>query len=224
MTSKLRRVALAIAYALVGAVLFGAGGILIGFSLGPDDASQALFNAAVGAVVGGGVGGVVGRPRPPKAHRRTVEPMSSPEATQMTHSLTTRAAGAVLAAAAFMPWYSSQARLDQETFLGNPLPLIDWVVLVAAIAVLVRPRLAMVAAAVGHIDVGLGALAIWFDDAKGLGVSLHAGLPLAFAACIALLLFRPKLDPPNEAERGDDVNLSPVDGGSAGRDSYGLEL
>lgn len=60
MTSKVRSVAVAIGYGLVGAVVFGGGGIVIGFSLAPDDGLQAVFNAAVGGVVGGVVGGILG--------------------------------------------------------------------------------------------------------------------------------------------------------------------
>lgn len=128
----------------------------------------------------------------------------------MTNSLKVRAAATVLAAAAFMPWYSSQAKLDQETFLGNPLPLIDWVVLFAALAVVVRPQLARIAAAVGLIDVALGALLMWGDSAEGVRVSLEAGLPLAFVACVALLLFRPRDDPPNEVEEDSEDRPSAV--------------
>lgn len=124
--------------------------------------------------------------------------MKSLQATQVTHSLKTRAAAAVLAVAAFMPWYSSQAIVDHDTYLGNPLPLIDWVVLSATVAVLVRPRLAMVAAALGLIDVALSAVAMWVDSAGGIHVSLQPGLPLALAACLALLVFRPKTEPRNE--------------------------
>lgn len=118
----------------------------------------------------------------------------------MTNPLKVRAAAAFLAAGAFMPWYSSQARIDQETYLGNPLPLIDWVVLFAPLAVVIRPHFAIVAAAAGLIDVALGASAMWFGAAEGLHVSLHAGLPLAFAASIALIVFRPREYPPNEVE------------------------
>lgn len=60
MTSKVRSVAAAIGYALVGAMLFGAGGIVIGIALAPDDGLQAVFNAVVGGLVGGVVGGILG--------------------------------------------------------------------------------------------------------------------------------------------------------------------
>lgn len=129
----------------------------------------------------------------------------------MRNSLKVRAAAAVLAAATFMPWYSSQARLDRDTYLGNPLPLIDWVVLFAALAVVVRPQLARIAAAAGLIAVALGGLLMWGDSAEGIHVSLEPGLPLAFVACLALLLFRSKPDCPNElrAERQDRPRSAP---------------
>lgn len=59
MASKVRSVAVATVYALVGAVLSGGGGAVIGFSLAPDDGLQAVFNAAVGGVVGAILGVVV---------------------------------------------------------------------------------------------------------------------------------------------------------------------
>lgn len=112
----------------------------------------------------------------------------------MTNSLKTRAAAVALGAATFMPWYSSQALIDHDTYLGNPLPLIDWVVLFAAVAVAIRPQLASVAAVVGLISVALGGLLMWGDSAEGLRVTMEPGLPLAFGACIGLLLFRPKVE------------------------------
>lgn len=60
MTSKVRSVLVAIGYALVGAALVGGVGVVIGYSVAPDDGLQAVFNAAVGALVGGVVGGILG--------------------------------------------------------------------------------------------------------------------------------------------------------------------
>ena len=118
--------------------------------------------------------------------------------TGMAGSLGVRTAAALLAAAAFLPWYSSQAQIDHDTYLGNPLPLIDWVVLVAALAVIMRPQLAVLAGALGLVDVALGALMLYGDVAEGLHVSLGPGLPLATVASVDLLLLRPKTDLPNE--------------------------
>ncbi len=120
----------------------------------------------------------------------------------MTRVFTTRAAAAVLAIAAFMPWYSSQPQLDHETYLGNPLPWIDWLLLVVALAAFIRPQFAIGAAAVGLIDVALAGLLMYGDSAEGIDVSLRPGLPLAAVASFALLFFRPKTDLPNEACRG----------------------
>lgn len=69
----------------------------------------------------------------------------------------------------------------------------------AAIAVLVRPRLAMIGGTVGLVDVMLGALLMWGDPAEGLRVSPEPGMPLVLAASVALLVFRPRTDQPNEA-------------------------
>lgn len=124
----------------------------------------------------------------------------------MTQALTARAAAAILAVAAFMPWYSSQAQVDHETYFGNPLPWIDWLLLGLALATLIRPQLALAAAAVGLVDIRLGAVVMYSDAAEGLRVSLLLGLPLAAAASIALLIFRSKADLPNEvaADRRED--------------------
>lgn len=110
----------------------------------------------------------------------------------------TRATATALAVAAFLPWYSSQARLDHDTYLGNPLPWIDWLLLVIAVATILRPQIALVAGAVGLIDVGLGALLMYGDAAESLDVSLLPGVPLAAAASLVLLILRPKPDLPNE--------------------------
>lgn len=114
----------------------------------------------------------------------------------MANPLGVRIAAAVLGAAAFMPWYSSQAIVDRDTYLGNALPLIDWVVLGAAVAVLIRPQLAMIGGIIGLVDVMVGALLMWSDSAEGLRVTIGPGLPFAFAASMALLLLRPK---PNQS-------------------------
>lgn len=110
----------------------------------------------------------------------------------------TRATAALLAVTAFLPWYSSQAQVDHVTYLGNPLPWIDWLLLVIAVATVARPQIAVVAGALGLVDVALGSLLMYGDAAEGLDVSLLPGLPLAAAASLALLIFRPKADLPKE--------------------------
>lgn len=113
----------------------------------------------------------------------------------MTRFLKIRAAAVVLGAAPFMPWYSSRAIVDRDIYFGNPLPLIDWVVLAAAAVVLIRPRHGPAAAVVGLISVALGGMLMWGDSAEGLRVAIEPGLPVAFGACIGLLVFRPKVHP-----------------------------
>lgn len=114
----------------------------------------------------------------------------------MTQSLKLPAAAAVLGAATFMPWYSSQAIADRDTYLGNPLPLINWLVLAAAGLVLVRPRAAPAVALIGLISVALAALLMWGDAAEGLRVAIQPGLPVALGACVALVVLRARVEQP----------------------------
>jgi hypothetical protein len=95
---------------------------------------------------------------------------------------------AVLAAAAFIPWYSSQALVDHETYIGNPLPLIDWLLVAVALAAVIRPQLARPAAIIGLISGGLAGLLMYGDAAEGVKVQLLPGLPLAVIASAALLV------------------------------------
>ncbi len=120
----------------------------------------------------------------------------------MIEAFPTRAAAASLAVTVFMPWYSSQAQVDHDTYLGNPLPWIDWLLLGLTLATVIRPQLAVAAAVVGLVDVTLGALLMYGDSAEGLDVSLLPGLPLAAAASVALFILRPKADSPNEVAAG----------------------
>ncbi|MGH2817210.1 MAG: hypothetical protein ACRDJS_01975 [Actinomycetota bacterium] len=106
---------------------------------------------------------------------------------RMKGELVIRATAALLGAAAFMPWYSSKALVNQDTYLGNPLPWIDWLLIVAAVAAVIKPALAFVPALIGVIDVSLGALLMYGDAAEGIDVQLLPGLPLAAVATLALL-------------------------------------
>jgi hypothetical protein len=94
---------------------------------------------------------------------------------------------AVLAAAAFIPWYASQALVDHDTYIGNPLPLIDWLLVAVALAAIIHPQLARPAAIIGLISVGLAGLLMYGDAAEGVKVQLLPGLPLAVIASAALL-------------------------------------
>jgi preprotein translocase subunit Sec61beta len=116
----------------------------------------------------------------------------------MTRATITRLAAALVAIAAFLPWYSSQAQVDQDTYIGNPLPWIDWVVVALAALTLIWPRVGLATAAVGLISVASAGLLMYGDASEGLEVSLGPGLPLSAAAALALLLFRPKAEPQNE--------------------------
>lgn len=124
----------------------------------------------------------------------------------MRSTLLIRGIAVLLGMATLMPWYSSQAQVEHDTYFGNPLPLIDWLLLAAAVATLVRPQLAVIAAGVGLVDVVLGALLMYGDAAEGLRVALLPGLPVTAAASVALLIFRPKADLPKEvaADRRED--------------------
>jgi hypothetical protein len=116
----------------------------------------------------------------------------------MTRTTITRVATALVAIAAFVPWYSSQAQVDQDIYVGNPLPWIDWVLVALAAVTLVWPRVGLAAATVGLISVASVGLLMYGDAAEGLDISVRPGLPLAAAAALMLLLFRPQADPPNE--------------------------
>lgn len=56
MTDKVRSVAAAIAYALVGAAVFGGVGVIIAILIDPDAGLEGILNA----VIAGGVGAVAG--------------------------------------------------------------------------------------------------------------------------------------------------------------------
>jgi hypothetical protein len=116
----------------------------------------------------------------------------------MRRTLLVRGFAVVLGIAAFMPWYSSQALVDQDTYLGNPLPWIDWILLLEAVTTVLRPQLASVAAVIGLVDVSLGALLMFADAAEGLAVSLLPGLPLALVAAACLLVAHQRLSRRNE--------------------------
>ena len=122
----------------------------------------------------------------------------------MPRTTITRVAAALAAIAAFLPWYSSQAQVDRDIYIGTPLPWIDWVVVALAAVTLIWPRLGLAAAAVALIRVASVGFLIYGDAAEGLDVSLGPGLPLSAAAALALLLFRPKAEAPEVA--ADEVD------------------
>ncbi len=95
-------------------------------------------------------------------------------------SLSRRIIAFALAATVFMPWYSSQALKDGDTYLGNPLPLLDWAVIgLALAAALIYPRLAASAAVVSLISLGLTLFEMYWDHMEGLDVTVEYGLVAA---------------------------------------------
>jgi hypothetical protein len=92
----------------------------------------------------------------------------------------------VLATTPFLPWYTSEAKIDRDTYIGNPLPLVDWLVVALAVAALVRVRLARVAALSALVSVGLTLLAAYVDFAEGISVTPNYGM--AVTAVVGALL------------------------------------
>lgn len=50
-----------------------------------------------------------------------------------------------LAASTMLPWYTSQALIDSDRYVGNPLPLVDWVVAGVAVVAVGVPRIRLLA-------------------------------------------------------------------------------
>lgn len=94
-----------------------------------------------------------------------------------------------------LPWYSSQALVDQDTYTGNPLPIIDWVVMMAAVITIIWPRIALATGILGLIQATLGWLLVYGDSAEGIRVSILPGLPLATAASVGLLVAQGRARP-----------------------------
>lgn len=113
--------------------------------------------------------------------------------------LTMRVLLVLLAVAPLLPWYRSVAVLEQETYFGNPLPWVDWVLIASAIAAVFRPSFTVAAAAFGVFHVASAGLAIYWDAAEGLDVQILPGLPFAGVVLTALLLARRKLSAGRDA-------------------------
>lgn len=92
-----------------------------------------------------------------------------------------------LASTVFAPWYSSQAFVDHDVYVGNPLPLVDWVVSGLAIGAAIWPPLARFAGALGLLSVLLTILLMWGDGAEGLSVFPGYGLGASTLFALALL-------------------------------------
>jgi hypothetical protein len=102
--------------------------------------------------------------------------------------LNSRLLALALATTPLLPWYSSQARIDRDTYIGNPLPLVDWLVVGLAVAAVIQVRLAMVAAASALVSVGATLLLMYGDFSEGISVAFDYGMPVS--AILAGLLLR----------------------------------
>lgn len=106
----------------------------------------------------------------------------------MKNGVVVRIMALLMLIAVSLPWYSSHAQVDHDTYIGNPLPIIDWVVMMAAVITIIWPRIAFATGILGLIHATLGWLAAYVDSAEGIRVSILPGLPLATAASLALLV------------------------------------
>jgi hypothetical protein len=109
-----------------------------------------------------------------------------------------------------MPTYTSVGKIEPEvdlkvesdTYLGNPLPLVDWIVAgVAFFMALFAPRLATVAATLALFSLGFTAFSALVDAGSGPPVSVEFGLPLGAVAAGLLLWVGVRLDRDRRGER-----------------------
>ena len=96
----------------------------------------------------------------------------------------------VLAASTLLPWYTSQALVDTDRYIGTPLPLVDWVVVALCVLVLVVPRSRRVAGGVGLASAAVTALMMLGESAEGVQVRPGIGLVVAALTGVALLVAR----------------------------------
>ncbi len=109
-----------------------------------------------------------------------------------------RISALVLALATVLPWYTSKALVDQDRYIGNPFPLVDWLVAGLAVVAIALPRKAKAAAVAGCISVGLTVLAYFVDSAEGLTATIEYGLVLAGLSSAALWFNARRLGRPQE--------------------------
>lgn len=119
-----------------------------------------------------------------------------------------RVLAALLGVAVVLPWYRSVARLDEDTYIGSPLPLIDWVVLVLAVLTIARPSLARALGFLGALDVAIAGWFAYVDFAEGLEVTILPGLVVATVGAIGLLFAKTEgnrtgPEPPDRPGRSD---------------------
>ena len=97
-----------------------------------------------------------------------------------------RGAALLLASTAVMPSYSSQALVDFERYIGNPLPLIDPIVALVAMAAALRLPLARWAGG-GLVSSMLTLEMLLADSAEGIEVRVEYGLMLSLALSLLLI-------------------------------------
>ena len=102
--------------------------------------------------------------------------------------LVLRGAALLLASTAVMPSYSSQALVDFERYIGNPLPLIDPIVALVAMAAALRPPFARWAGGVGLVSSMLTFGMLLADSAEGIEVRVEYGPMLSLALSLLLIV------------------------------------
>ncbi|MGH2703201.1 MAG: hypothetical protein ACRDJ2_15675 [Actinomycetota bacterium] len=102
-----------------------------------------------------------------------------------------------------MPTYTSVGKIEPEvdlkaesdTYLGNPLPLVDWIVAGAALfTALFAPPLATTTATLAFFSLGFTGFSALVDANSGPAVSVEFGLPFGAAAAGLLLWVGVRLD------------------------------
>ena len=122
-------------------------------------------------------------------------------------TLLLRLAALAVVASSFMPTYTSVAKVESDTYLGNPLPLVDWIVAgMAFFTALFAPRLATVAATLALFSLGFTAFSALVDASSGPSVSVEFGLLFGAVAAGLLLWVGVRLDRDRRCERSDDTN------------------
>jgi hypothetical protein len=103
-------------------------------------------------------------------------------------TLLLRLAALAVIASSFMPTYTSVGKVESDTYLGNPLPLVDWIVAgVAFFTALFAPRLATVASTLALFSLGFTAFIALVDAGSGPSVNVEFGLTLGAVAAGLLL-------------------------------------
>jgi hypothetical protein len=128
---------------------------------------------------------------------------------RLPNQVKTRACALLIGLTVFLPWYESQARIEHDTYLGNPLPYIDWVVLGLALMTAMQPRLGkvLIAFALGSILVTSSMAA--YDLSEGLSISIGYGLVAAILLCLAMFVLG-RRDVRTGAKSVDSPRLTPT--------------